>query len=191
MQRFVISTNLEFQICGNFADSQPVLDSILRYHLNFEIQAFIFHRGINTIAGHALFAFMFRIRMISLPIHADMRLYERICAHIFPIRIVYSDQIYIDRINSIYMRFFCIFGYTYSMQISMWFHADMRSSMRINRNTYALKKTELENLYQTLTSKSEQNLFLRKLPKNQCSLHLRFWITIYHSQIVYKTWLCS
>ena len=93
-----------------------------------------------------------------------MRLYERICAHIFPIRIVYSDQIYIDRINSIYMRFFCIFGYTYSMQISMWFHADMRSSMRINRNTYALKKTELENLYQTLTSKSEQNLFLRKLP---------------------------
>ena len=102
--------------------------------------------------------------MISLPIHADMRLYERICAHIFPIRIVYSDQIYIDRINSIYMRFFCIFGYTYSMQISMWFHADMRSSMRINRNTYALKKTELENLYQTLTSKSEQNLFLRKLP---------------------------
>ena len=107
---------------------------------------------------------MFRIRMISLPIHADMRLYERICAHIFPIRIVYSDQIYIDRINSIYMRFFCIFGYTYSMQISMWFHADMRSSMRINRNTYALKKTELENLYQTLTSKSEQNLFLRKLP---------------------------
>ena len=123
-------------LCGNFADSQPALDSILRYHLNFEIQAFIFHRGINTIAGHALFAFMFRIRMISLPINADMRLYERICAHIFPIRIVYSDQIYIDRINSISMRFFCIFGYTYSMQISMWFHADMRSSMRINWNTY-------------------------------------------------------
>ena len=50
------------------------------------------------------------------------------------------------------------------MQFSMWFHADMRSLMRINRNTYVLKKNELENLYQTLNSKSEQNLFLRKLP---------------------------
>ena len=29
-----------------------------------------------------------------------------------------------------------------------------------------LTKTELENLYQTLTSKSEQNLFLRRLPIN-------------------------
>ena len=46
----------------------------------------------------------------------------------------------------------------------MWFHAGMRSSMRIDRNTYALKKTELENLYLTLTSKTEQNLFLRRLP---------------------------
>ena len=85
----------------------------------------------------------------SMQLRADMPLYQRLCAYIFPIRIVYSDLILNSIITSIH--FFRIFGYVYKLHTVcgywMRFHANMRLSMRINRNAYAIMK---KNAWPTL-----------------------------------------